>query len=205
MTAIPGIRETFPNTVSGHEDRSLLDWEEEVMHALQDLTGEVLIDVLLGPDMPTFLVHPHSIRRVTEAIRAVSPRVGFGILLDVTAVDYLHHPDPSPQRFAVIWHFLDHGRGRRMRVKTFVDEGTTVPSLADLCPAADWAEREVFDLMGIHFSGHPDLARILMPEGYEGHPLRKDFPLQGPERGKRIHGEMLGNKPLTSWKELHDL
>lgn len=203
--AQPGMRETFPSTVANRPDRSLLDWEEETMLAVQDLTGMVLIDVFVGPDMPTLLIHPHAIRRVAEAIWYVSPDIGFPVLLDVTAVDYSLYPDFEGARFGIFWHFLDRLRGHRIRIKSLVEEETTVPSLTDRHPAANWAEREVYDMMGIPFSGHPNLSRIFMPDDYEGHPQRKDFPIQGPDRPKRIHGEVLGNKPLTSWKELHDL
>jgi NADH-quinone oxidoreductase subunit C len=205
MSDLPGLQETFPNPISEREERSLRPWEREILYALQDLTGEVLIDVLLGPAMPVFLIHDHAIRRVAEAIREVTPEIGFPVLLDVTAVDYLSFPGHRGARYAVIWHFLDPQHGRRVRIKARVNEWESVPSLAEDYPAANWAEREVWDMMGIPFSGHPDLRRILMPDDYEGHPQRKDFPVQGPERGKRIHGEMLGNKPLTSWKELHEL
>jgi NADH/F420H2 dehydrogenase subunit C len=199
------MRETFPSTLSDREERSLLDWEETIVHAIQDLSGEVLIDLSLGPEMPCLLIHPKAVRRVVEVLRKISDEVAFPVLLDITAVDYLQSDDPKPSRFAVVWHLLDHGKGRRLRIKAYVEDGGSVPSLTDLFPAANWAEREVFDMMGIGFTGHPDLTRILMPDDYEGHPQRKDFPIQGPERGKRIRGEMLGSKPLSSWKELHEI
>jgi NADH:ubiquinone oxidoreductase subunit C len=205
MSFTPGLEETFPNPLSDRDERGLRPWEKEVLYAIQDLTGEVLIDAWLGPVMPAFLIHDHAIRRVAAAIRRVSEGVSFPVLLDVTAVDYSAYPDHRGARFAVVWHFLDPTRGRRLRLKAYVNEGESVPSLAEQFPSAAWAEREVWDMMGIPFSGHPDLRRILMPDDYEGHPQRKDFPIQGPDRGKRIHGEVLGNKPLTSWKELHEL
>ncbi|MFO7767738.1 MAG: NADH-quinone oxidoreductase subunit C [bacterium] len=198
-------RETYRNTMEDRPERPPLPWEQQVIDAVQDAAGEALIDVWLGPDMPVLLIHSHGIRDVAPALADAGPDAAFPHLLDVTAVDYSAYKDPRPERFSVVWHFLDRRRGRRVRVKSFVAEGTSVPSLAGSHPAADWGEREVFDMMGIPFSGHPNLVRILMPEDYEGHPQRKDFPTQGPDRGKPIHGEILGNKPLTSWKELHEI
>lgn len=199
------MRETFRNTLQDRAERSALPWEQQVIDAVQEQAGEALIDVWLGPDMPVLLIQPHGIRDVASALAEAGSDAAFPHLLDVTAVDYSEYTEPMPERFAVVWHFLDHRRGRRVRVKSFVGEDTPVPSLAETHPAADWGEREVYDMMGIAFSGHPNLVRILMPDDYEGHPQRKDFPTQGPDRGKRIHGEMLGNKPLTSWKELHEI
>ncbi len=100
---------------------------------------------------------------------------GFQLLLDVTAVDW---PDRA-ERFDVVYHFLNLTDQRRLRVKVRVAEGQAVPSLTGRYKSADWAEREVFDLFGIPFSGHPNLERLLMWKDFPGHPLRKDFPLEG--------------------------
>lgn len=199
------MKPTLPNTIPTLGERTPLDWEEVVADAVRNRAGDRLLKVLLGPDMLVLIIEPEAIRDVAEILRHPSPEAGFPFLLDVTAVDYLVHSDPHPERFAVVWHFLDRQRGRRLRVKAYVGEGTPVPSLSDMYPAANWSEREVYDMMGITFSGHPNMIRILMPYDYEGHPQRKDFPIQGPERAKPIHGELLGNKPLSSWKELHEL
>lgn len=82
-------------------------------------------------------------------------------------------------RFAVVYHLLSLTHNHRLRVKVFLDETMTVPSLVDLWPSANWYEREAFDLFGILFSGHPDLRRLLTDYGFKGHPFRKDFPLIG--------------------------
>jgi len=117
---------------------------------------------------------------------------GYLVLLDIGGVDYLHR-EP---RFDIVYHFLalpgvaasvaEVGTPRRLRllVGTGAPDGTgaSVPTLTDLWPNADWAEREIFDLYGVTFSGHPDLKRIQMPQDWEGHPLRKDYPLRGPAR-----------------------
>jgi NADH-quinone oxidoreductase subunit C len=99
----------------------------------------------------------------------------FSTLVDITGID---HPD-RPQRFDVVYHFLSMYRNHRIRVKVKVAEDEMVPSLIGLFPAANWFEREVFDMFGILFSGHPDLRRILTDYGFRGYPLRKDFPTTG--------------------------
>ena len=99
----------------------------------------------------------------------------FSTLVDITAVD---HPERSP-RFDMVYHFLSMYRNQRIRVKVAVREEEMVPSLTELHPSANWFEREVFDMFGILFSGHPDLRRILTDYGFRGYPLRKDFPTTG--------------------------
>ena len=99
----------------------------------------------------------------------------FSTLVDITAID---HPE-RPARFDVVYHFLSMYRNHRIRLKVAVGEDEMVASLVDLHPSANWFEREVFDMFGILFSGHPDLRRILTDYGFRGHPLRKDFPTTG--------------------------
>ena len=99
----------------------------------------------------------------------------FSSLVDITAVD---HPE-RVARFDVVYHFLSMYRNQRIRVKVAVREDEMVPSIVDLHPSANWFERELFDMFGILFSGHPDLRRILTDYGFRGHPLRKDFPTTG--------------------------
>lgn len=167
--------------------------------------GDRLKESSYSFNMPVLLIDPVAITDVAQALKEGSSTASIDILLDVTAVDYLEHTQSHPHRFAVIWHFLDLSGGRRIRVKAYVPEGGSLPTLSGLFPAANWAEREVFDMMGIHFDGHPNLQRILMPVDYEGHPQRKDFPIEGPDRAKSRRGEQLGNKHMISWKEIHDL
>ena len=99
----------------------------------------------------------------------------FSTLVDITAVD---HPERRA-RFDVVYHFLSMYRNQRIRVKAAVREDEMVPSITGEHPSANWFEREVFDMFGILFSGHPDLRRILTDYGFRGHPLRKDFPTTG--------------------------
>ena len=99
----------------------------------------------------------------------------FSTLVDITAVDY---PERA-QRFDVVYHFLSMHQNQRIRLRVSVREDDMVPSIVDIHPSANWFEREVFDMFGIIFSGHPDLRRILTDYGFRGHPLRKDFPTTG--------------------------
>jgi NADH-quinone oxidoreductase subunit C len=117
------------------------------------------------------------------------PELGFSMFIDLTCVDYLRYPVEQPGRFAIVYTLLSPSLGIKIQVKAFVPaEDPRLPSAADLYAGAEWTEREVWDLYGVEFMGHPDLRRILMPDDYEGHPLRKDYPLRG--RGER------GNFPV---------
>jgi NADH-quinone oxidoreductase subunit C len=103
------------------------------------------------------------------------PACQFINVIDITAVDY----PGREQRFDVVYHFLSPRLNQRIRVKVMTDEATPVPSLIDVFRGADWYERETYDLYGVLFTGHPDMRRILTDYGFEGHPLRKDFPMTG--------------------------
>jgi NADH-quinone oxidoreductase subunit C len=103
------------------------------------------------------------------------PSTAFTTLIDITAVDY---PERE-RRFDVVYHFLSMVGNHRVRVIVETDEETPVPSIISLFPAANWYERETFDMYGVLFSDHPDLRRILTDYGFNGYPLRKDFPLTG--------------------------
>ena len=103
------------------------------------------------------------------------PRCRFGCVIDICGVDY---PERK-YRFDVVYHLLSPWLNHRIRVRLETDARTPVQSVVDVYPAADWFEREAFDLYGILFDGHPDLRRILTDYGFQGHPLRKDFPLTG--------------------------
>jgi NADH-quinone oxidoreductase subunit C len=103
------------------------------------------------------------------------PRCLFKVLIDLTAVDF---PD-RPERFEIVYNFLSLKFNRRIRIKTTTDEETPVPSVVSVFSAAGWYERETWDMFGVFFSDNPDLRRILTDYGFDGHPLRKDFPLTG--------------------------
>jgi NADH-quinone oxidoreductase subunit C len=125
--------------------------------------GELTLEVALVhlPDLVEFL-------KTDSACR-------FSTLVDITAVD---HPDRI-ERFDLVYHFLSMYQNQRIRLKVAVREDEMVPSIAEVHPSANWFEREVFDMFGVLFSGHPDLRRILTDYGFRGHPLRKDFPTTG--------------------------
>ena len=127
------------------------------------------------------------------------PSMAFDHMTDICSADF---PDDL-ERFEVIYHFLSLPHGTRLRVKARVTEDDpTIPSITDIWKGADFLEREVYDLMGIRFTGHPDLRRILMPEDYdEGYPLRKDFPAEG--RGWRSQFDFIPrlDEPVSDWSE----
>ncbi|WP_437187167.1 NADH-quinone oxidoreductase subunit C [Planctomicrobium sp. SH668] len=121
--------------------------------------------------VPVDIVFP-----VLEALKTSS---GFDSLMDLTAVDYLEYPDAT-DRFGIVYVLVNSETSERLIVKTFVNlPNPTLTSVFGLWKAANWLEREVYDMFGIVFSGHPDLRRILMPEEFTAFPLRKDYPLKG--------------------------
>jgi len=118
-----------------------------------------------------------------EALTFLKNKRKFDLLVDVTAVDYLNYRD-ADHRYGLVYLLAAVDTSERITVRTFVDDPTpTVPSVVPLWEGANWMEREVWDMFGIRFEGHPDLRRILLPEEFTAHPLRKDYPLQG--RGER--------------------
>lgn len=109
--------------------------------------------------------------------------LGFNALDDIIGLDNLRSAAEGSPRFSILYQLYEFPGFSRLRIAVDVGEGEAVDSVTSLYKSADWMEREIFDLLGIHFSGHPDLRRIYMPEEYEGHPLRKDFPLEGKPDG----------------------
>jgi NADH:ubiquinone oxidoreductase subunit C len=153
----------------------------------------------------TLVVDP---ARLVEACVHLRDEEGFDFLSDISPADYLgwgeqgvagyigtvggrdlnapgsqgyaKRPEPKPKRFSVSYHLLTLAEApRRLRLQVWVDDGEAVPSVVAVWPTADWHEREAWDLMGIPFDGHPNLTRILLEEDWEGHPLRKDYPIGG--------------------------
>ena len=135
--------------------------------------GDEQLCVRVGPD------------RLLEVMRFLreDDRCRFEQLCDLTCIDYLNFPKAC-DRYGVIFSLLSVSKGHRLWVKCFVnDPDPQVPSVTSIWWGADWLEREVYDMFGVRFTGHPDLRRILTWEGFEAHPLRKDYPLHG--RGER--------------------
>ena len=121
--------------------------------------------------------------RVFGVLECLKRDGGFDMLAELTAADYLHYPD-AKDRYGVMYVLVNMATGLRLVVKTFVnDPNPELPSVYPLWKGADWMEREVYDMYGIVFPGHPDLRRILMPEEFTAFPLRKDYPMRG--RGER--------------------
>jgi NADH-quinone oxidoreductase subunit C len=141
------------------------------------------VNAALGANVLTSVVEHNQLIVTVPSASIVSvltrlrddPAFLFEQLIDVCGVDY---PD-RPQRFEVVYTLLSVSLNHRLRVKVATDEDTPVPSVVGLYPSANWFEREAWDLYGIFFSDHPDLRRILTDYGFDGHPLRKDFPLTG--------------------------
>jgi NADH-quinone oxidoreductase subunit C len=165
-------------TTPDHTDASA------VLGTLREAVPEAAIDALPSVDMPTIAVAREHLLAVCQALRD-NPSLQFAFLADVTAVDRL----PEEPRFEVIYHLACVGTAfaqpagpapaRRLRVKVRLPaDEAWVPSVVSIWPTANWTEREVFDLFGVAFEGHPDLRRVLMPEDWQGHPLRKDYPVQ---------------------------
>ncbi len=141
---------------------------------LSDRLGAKLIEAKVALGELTIEIPRDDLIEVIALLRDDS-LCRFGCLIDICGADY---PDRE-QRFDVVYHLLSPWLNHRIRVRIKTDEAHPVPSLVALFPGADWFEREAFDLYGILFAGHPDLRRILTDYGFQGHPLRKDFPLTG--------------------------
>lgn len=136
--------------------------------------GEAIEDRAIAYGELTVVARRDDIVRVITFLRN-DPQCRFACFIDICGADY----PAREKRFDVVYHLLSPYHNTRIRVKVQTDEVTPVPSLIDVFPAANWFEREAYDLYGILFSGHPDLRRLLTDYGFEGHPLRKDFPLTG--------------------------
>lgn len=149
--------------------------------ALKDLAAYIgeklggrIRDALIAYGELTILVEPADIVDVLTFLKN-DVQCQFFAFIDISGADY----PARDKRFEIVYHLLSPRQNHRIRVKISTDEDTPVPSVVDVFPAANWYEREVYDLYGVLFTGHPDLRRILTDYGFEGHPLRKDFPLTG--------------------------
>ena len=132
------------------------------------------IDAADSAETPTLIVPVEHLLATCRALRT-APGLEFVAFSDVTAVDFFPQREP---RFDVVYHFVSPHRRDRVRLKVRVGAGDSVPSIAKIWAGAGWPEREIYDLFGIVFDGHDDLRRLMMPEDWEGFPLRKDYPVQ---------------------------
>jgi NADH-quinone oxidoreductase subunit C len=151
-------------------EQTLNELKDDVVQAL----GDVAIAAVVMRGELTLTVQANAIAKILTFLRD-EPNCLFKMLIDVCGVDY----PARPQRFEVVYHLLSLKHNQRIRVKVMTDEMTPVPSVYGVFRSALWFEREAWDMYGIYFSDHPDLRRILTDYGFEGHPLRKDFPQTG--------------------------
>jgi NADH-quinone oxidoreductase subunit C len=141
--------------------RAILAWKPEALEDAKFDHGEL-----------TLTIAADKIRSAAATVQAA----GYNFFEDVTAVDWF----PSSPRFQLSYHIVSHPYKERIRLRVLVDgEAPSVESITSVWPSANFYEREVFDLFGIRFEGHPDLRRIMMPDEWQGHPLRKDYPVEG--------------------------
>ncbi len=169
--------EPGPSALSEHVNSGPLFGKEAVFEAMahnaavKALSG-LATDAKFDRKELTITVAREKIIVACEAVKAA----GYNFFEDVTAVDWY----PQEPRFQLSYHILSHKLKQRVRIAVRLDSaGLTIDSITSVWPSANFYEREVFDLFGIHFAGHPRLTRIMMPENWEGHPLRKDYPVEG--------------------------
>jgi NADH-quinone oxidoreductase subunit C len=155
-------------------ENSLKDEINEYSAIIKNIVGSDIIDTSISYGDIQVIVHASKIYEVLTKLHSNS-LVPFDQLIDITAIDY---PDSIP-RFEVVYILLSSVSRKRLIVKIRVNEGDLVKSSTGIFKSANWSEREIWDMFGIFFSGHPDLRRLLTDYGFEGHPLRKDFPLTG--------------------------
>jgi NADH-quinone oxidoreductase subunit C len=140
---------------------------------LTPLVPGAAIETGRAADHPTIYVPADRLVDTCVALRD-APELRFDFLADVIGVDYL----PRAPRYEVVYHLVSLAHRHRLRLKVRVPDGGSVPTVQGVWPGANWHEREVWDMFGIFIEGHPDLRRLLMPEDWDGHPLRKDYPVQ---------------------------
>ena len=146
-----------------------------VVRKLREWDAKAVAEVIESKGETTVVVPREHLPRVAEYLLS-EPSLRFSFLSDITTVDRF----PLEPRFEVNYQLLSLDRKERLRVKVKLQgKDAVIPTVTSVWPTANWHERENFDLMGIRFEGHPDLTRILMPEDWEGHPLRKDYPVEG--------------------------
>jgi NADH-quinone oxidoreductase subunit C len=147
---------------------------ESVAESIRDGMGAIVTDLSIVKDQLVAIVEKEDIAKLLVFLRD-DVNCQFKQLMDICGVDY---PE-RPQRFEVVYNLLSLVHNNRVTVKVMLDDNSSIPSVSKVFSSADWWEREIWDLFGIFFSGHPDLRRILTDYGFDGHPLRKDFPLTG--------------------------
>jgi NADH-quinone oxidoreductase subunit C len=166
------MAEAFPNTLAGKQ--AVLEGlpEHPAIKAIVAWNPDALVDALFDRGELSLTVVPEAILSAASTVQAA----GYNFFEDVTAVDWF----PSEPRFQLSYHILSHAYKERIRLRVMVDGlEPAVESITPVWPGANYYEREIFDLFGVRFEGHPNLRRILMPDDWVGHPLRKDYPVEG--------------------------
>ena len=178
--------EEDPNKPVWEKDPVAPDWQDgasdPLTTALKEEFGDAIQSARSYAGDLTFQVQRDAIAQVAASLKN---RHRFTYLIDVCGVDY---PKREP-RFDVVYHLHSFDANRRIRLKVSTDEATPVPTVCHIWRVANWCEREAYDMFGIRFEGHPDLTRILLWEGFNGYPLRKDFPVEGIDTGSAIYPE----------------
>jgi NADH-quinone oxidoreductase subunit C len=164
--------EALKNTLSGRAAVMEGLAEDPAVKAILAWAPEALVDAKFDRGELTLTIACEEIRGAAATVQAA----GYNFFEDMTAVDWF----PSTPRFQLSYHILSHSYKERIRLRVLVEgDAPSVESITAVWPAANFYEREVFDLFGIRFEGHPNLRRILMPDDWQGHPLRKDYPVEG--------------------------
>ena len=172
-------------------------WEEKPVtpvprdareHALVREIAAVLPDAVLeAVEFAGQVTATVAAERIVQVCRACKERLGFKFLVDLTAVDWMERPEG---RFDVVYWVHRFSDSERLRLRVRVADGVEVPSVTGVWKVANWMEREVFDMFGVYFAAHPNLERILTWEGFNGHPLRKDFPIEGVDTGAAVYPDV---------------
>ena len=145
-------------------------WSSPLLEALQKGLPGAILEAVIFRKMPSITVAKEFLLSVCHYLKG-DEGGAYTLLTDETAVDY----PKREKRFDIVYHLYSFKRNDRLRVKVVIAEGETVPSVVGIWPTANWLEREVYDMFGVVYDGHPDLKRILLPDGWTGHPLRKDY------------------------------
>lgn len=144
----------------------------EAVSLLKSQFENIVVNEIIFHKQTTLEVMPYNLKKVLSFFKQI-PNPGYEVLMDLTGVDYLE----PVKRTKVVYWLHNPENFERVRITVFVEREETLPSVVDLWEGADWYERELFDFFGVKFEGHPDLKRILMPDDWEGHPLRRDYAL----------------------------
>ncbi len=184
--------------------RTLVSADETMSTLMADVPDAFLAATVSAGDL-TVELRPSQLVAVATGLKSKT----YTYLVSLTGIDYSTFPDFSGSRFAVVYHVYSFVLNRRVAFKVRIDEGVAVPSVTSVWKTANWHEREVFDMFGIAFEGHPNLERILMWDEFNGHPLRKDFPIRGIDTGAQIYPEVFpsaaGPQPGSTGKSPEDV